>query len=83
MRASVVAAEIAWLNGKADEPGWPEFPALRRIFRRGIRLGGSRGRVREDDMIDTVEEGWRTDYQAAALWLEAITTRMGAAVCSR
>jgi hypothetical protein len=36
---AAIAAEIKWLNGKRDEPAWPELPVWASRPRRGIRLG--------------------------------------------
>jgi hypothetical protein len=36
----VISAEIDWLNGKLDEPTWPQLPISPSRPRRGIRLPG-------------------------------------------
>ncbi|HEV2491946.1 MAG TPA: ATP-binding protein [Terriglobia bacterium] len=61
---SAIGAELAWLNGERDEPGWPPFerePAHPRhhFGRRWERVG---------EHEDTKPELY-TDHQAAALWL--------------
>ena len=61
---SAIEAELAWLNGERDEPGWPPFERQPAYPRQ--RFGGRRGR-REDDG-DAKPELY-TDHQAAALWL--------------
>jgi hypothetical protein len=43
---SAIEAELAWLNGERDEPGWPPFERQQAHSRQ--RFGGRRGR-REDD----------------------------------
>ncbi|HEX3681727.1 MAG TPA: hypothetical protein VHU83_04225 [Bryobacteraceae bacterium] len=61
---SAIAAELAWLNGERDEPGWPPFarqPAYPR------HRSGRRQERREHDGNTTPD--LYTDHQAAALWL--------------
>jgi hypothetical protein len=48
---AALAAEQQWLDGKRDEPAWPELPAWLSRPRRGIRIGGW---TQEDD--DELEE---------------------------
>ena len=64
--AAAIEAELAWLEGKREEPEWPAFPA--NPARPRHRFVSARERE-----IQTVEEQPEpvayVDYQGAALWL--------------
>jgi len=64
--AAAIEAELAWLEGKREEPEWPVFPA--NPARPRHRFVSARERK-----IQTVEEQLEpvayVDYQGAALWL--------------
>jgi len=65
--AKAIDTELAWLIGKQEEPGWPQFtPDPARPRQRFTRApGNTRRNIHEDH----VEPDVYTDHQAAALWL--------------
>jgi hypothetical protein len=61
-----IEAEMAWLMGNQDEPGWPEFtPSPARPRRRFL----SRRNQRKESIEEPVQPDVYVDHQAAALWL--------------
>jgi hypothetical protein len=64
---TAITAELAWLNGERDEPGWPPFERQPAHPRHRLTVGG-RGWERRTNEEDTRPELY-TDHQAAALWL--------------
>jgi hypothetical protein len=69
--AATIDAELAWLEGKREEPAWPAFPA--NPARPRHRFVSARERK-----IQAVEEQPEpvayVDYQGAALWLASAAT---------
>lgn len=69
-----VEDELAWLNGSAPEPPWPDFEPdrsrPRRRRRRGIRIG-SRSQSPESNEATPLPDTF-IDEQAAALWIDAL-----------
>ena len=63
--ASAIESELAWLEGKTDEPAWPTFEASHAHSRHRYSLSEWRSRRDEEE---TKPEQY-TDRQAAALWL--------------
>ena len=63
--AKVIEAELAWLSGSAQEPGWPAFEREPAYPSQRYAAGRSRRERREDDKTPELY----TDHQAAALWL--------------
>jgi hypothetical protein len=60
-----IEAELAWLDGRQDEPAWPAFEPSHAHSRHHYSLGE---RLRERDDPEKRPEQY-TDHQAAALWL--------------
>jgi hypothetical protein len=60
-----IEAELAWLKGQRDEPGWPPFKRHPAHPRHGFTFGKGRRERREED----TRPEFYTDHQAAALWL--------------
>ena len=60
-----IEAELAWLDGKQDEPAWPAFEPSHAHSRHHYSLSERR---RELDDLEKRPEHY-TDHQAAALWL--------------
>ena len=73
---TVVDAEMDWIEGRADEPVWPEFPMNAPAVRRGIRLPGGppepapEPRRRPEEIVD---------HQAAAAWIGSVQALFDAA----
>jgi len=64
--AKAIDIELAWLIGKQEEPGWPQFtPKPARPRQRFRRAGNKEKKAAEE----YVEPDVYTDHQAAALWL--------------
>jgi hypothetical protein len=62
---AAIEAELAWLDGKQDEPAWPAFEPSPAHSRHHYSLSKRR---REGDDPEKRPEQY-TDHQAAALWL--------------
>ncbi|MBZ5565002.1 MAG: ATP-binding protein [Acidobacteriia bacterium] len=62
---AAIEADLAWLDGKLDEPAWPAFEPSRAHSRHSYSLNERR---RERDDREKRPEQY-TDQQAAALWL--------------
>jgi hypothetical protein len=63
--AAAIEAEIAWLGGAGEEPGWPAFEPSH-THSRHHRWGTQHRRLRDQE--EARPERY-TDHQAAALWL--------------
>jgi len=62
---TAIEVELAWLDGKQDEPAWPAFEPSHAHSRHHYSL--SKRRREPDDLQKTPEQ--YTDHQTAALWL--------------
>jgi hypothetical protein len=63
--AAAIEAEIVWLGGGGEEPGWPAFEPYH-THSRHHRSGAQQRRLRDQE--EARPERY-TDHQAAALWL--------------
>jgi hypothetical protein len=70
--AAAVAAEMAWLCGKGEEPAWPKFPVEPARSRKRLRLPETI--VAAPEPQEAVEPSTTThaSHQAAALWLRQV-----------